>query len=944
VIGVPTPSDRSKKEALASGDELSSHNHSPLAGESSTSFASRLAAWTRAASELTTEESLLKEALGIIADHVPCDLVEINLFDESVGHFMPLRWASAHGKSFIRKQAPDRYQLGEGYTGWIAEHRAPLIIEDTASRTDLIPKTGLKSFPFKSYLGIPLLSEQLLLGTLEIAHRDANTYTQSHLDATLLFSSQLTLALRFHRLLGTVDQHARQQAISNAMCHAAGQIHDLDRLWEGLSLAFLDHLELSVFGIFLQQEDTGDLTTPYLFHKAGQQWAHVDASLPVRAGSDLAAIWLHQEYWFSNQVSKTTISKMGLDAIKPWSLDKILLTPILASGNRLGLLLVGRSRQQPTFDEGQSKALLSLGRQAGIMLQSSRQLGQFTSRASPETSRTSAVDFEEAQAAISPERMAELLRLSAELTTSLDIDRSLRRVLLLCNELMLADRAVFITRDLIGDEFQVRQVMPEYDNPVRQQADALISAAQSISAWVAERRQSLLIDDLVEDGRWRLEAYASLCAVPCLTGNQITGFLLFFAKHKAAFGPNEQQIAVIVGRQMASALNNSYLYGVIREQADRLGLMLRSQQIETSQSNAILESIADGVIVTNAEHNVILYNTAAERILNLPTSQVIGKKLFDFIGIFGAETVQWGETIRQWRTTPPEDHQQPSKPERMILEDGRIISILPAPVVLGGDFLGTVSIFRDITREVEVDRLKSEFVATVSHELRTPMTSIKGFVDLMLMGAAGNVSDQQRHFLEIVRTNTNRLEILVNDLLDISRIEAGKAALVFQELDVHQLLVEMEQYLQHRCQEESKSMQFTHEAPKELPPIWGDLERVRQILANLIENSFDYTPDGGSIHMRAREADDQIEIEVSDNGMGISLEEQERIFERFYRGEQALIMGVSGTGLGLAIVLNLVEMHQGRIWVTSEGVPGKGTTFTVSLPTASRNSQQVDPS
>jgi PAS domain S-box-containing protein len=938
VIGVPTPGDRSKKETLTSGDEISSHDHSPLAGESLAGFASSVAAWMSAAAEQASEGPLLEEALGLIADHVPCDLVEINLFDENVGHFMPLRWASTKGKSFLRKKAPDRYQLGEGYTGWIAEHRVALMIEDTASRTDLIPKTGLESFPFKSYLGVPLLSEKVLLGTLEIAHRDANTYAQSHLDALLLFASQVALLLRFHRLQGMVDQHARQHAISNAMCHAAEHIHNLDRLWEGLSLAFLEHLELSVFGIFLQQGETGDLATPYLFHKTGQKWAHEHASLSMPAGSDLTAIWLHQEYWFSNQASKTTISKLGLDAIKPGSYDKILLIPILAGEDRLGLLFVGRSTQQPTFDEGQSEALRSLGQQAGIMLQSSRQLGQFTSRESPETSRTSAVDFEEAKATISPERMAELLRLSAELTTSLDIDRSLRRVLLLCNELVLADRAVFVTRDLSGDELQVRQVMPEYDNPVSQQADALISAVQSICAWVSERRQSLLIDDLEEDGRWQLEAYSSLCAVPCLTGNQLTGFLLFFAKHKAAFGSDEQQIALIVSRQMASALNNSYLYGVIREQADRLGLMLRSQQIETSQSNAILESIADGVIVTNTEHNVILFNTAAERILNLPTSQVIGKKVFDFIGIFGTETVQWGETIRQWRTTPPEDHQRPSKPERMILEDGRIISILPAPVVLGGDFLGTVSIFRDITREVEVDRLKSEFVATVSHELRTPMTSIKGFVDLMLMGAAGDVSDQQRHFLEIVRTNTNRLEILVNDLLDISRIEAGKASLVFQELDVHQLMIEMEQYLQHRCQEESKSMQFAYEAPRELPPIWGDLERVRQILANLIENSFDYTPEGGSIHMRARKADDQIEIEVSDNGMGISLEEQERIFERFYRGEQALIMGVSGTGLGLAIVLNLVEMHQGRIWVTSEGISGKGATFTVSLPTGPRNS------
>jgi PAS domain S-box-containing protein len=409
--------------------------------------------------------------------------------------------------------------------------------------------------------------------------------------------------------------------------------------------------------------------------------------------------------------------------------------------------------------------------------------------------------------------------------------------------------------------------------------------------------------------------------------------LIFLSERASAFGHDELQIAQLVARQLASALNNSQLYNVIREQADRLSSMLRSQQIETSQSNAILESIGDGVLVTDTDLNVILFNSAAERILNLPSKQVLGKEVLEFAGIFGSEAVGWGKAIKEWRRTPPGDHRRAIRPERVYLEDGRVISVLPAPVVIGGDFIGTVSIFRDISRDVEVDRLKSEFVATVSHELRTPMTSIKGFVDLMLMGAAGELSEQQKHFLDIVRTNTNRLEILVNDLLDISRIEAGKASLVFQELDVHQLLAEMEQYVQHRIQEENKQMDFVVEAPKTLPPIWGDLERVRQILANIVENSFNYTPENGLICLNVRQVDGYIELEVSDNGMGISLEEQERIFERFYRGEQALIMGVSGTGLGLAIVLNLVEMHQGRIWVTSAG-RGHGTTFTVSLPSA----------
>jgi PAS domain S-box-containing protein len=397
-----------------------------------------------------------------------------------------------------------------------------------------------------------------------------------------------------------------------------------------------------------------------------------------------------------------------------------------------------------------------------------------------------------------------------------------------------------------------------------------------------------------------------------------------------------------VAGQVGGAIKNAELYHVISDQAERLGSMLRSQQIEASQSRGILNSIADGVIVTDSNHEIILFNPSAERILGLASEDVVGHPVFDFIGVYGSGGTRWADVIRAWSQNPASIGQVAFLTEQLELEDGRVISIHPAPFVLGDEFLGTVSIFRDISREVEVDRLKSEFVATVSHELRTPMTSIKGFVDLLLMDASGELADEQRRFLEIIRSNTFRLEILVGDLLDISHLESGKVMLSFQALDVHQLLDEMREHIEHRSQEEEKQITFQIEAPQSLPKLRGDLERVRQILANLVENSFNFTPSGGMICMRARQMGDQIEIDVIDNGMGISLPEQERIFERFFRGEQSLLLGVSGTGLGLSIVLNLVEMHDGRIWVTSDGIPGKGSTFTVSLPVITAEDEAVD--
>ena len=152
-------------------------------------------------------------------------------------------------------------------------------------------------------------------------------------------------------------------------------------------------------------------------------------------------------------------------------------------------------------------------------------------------------------------------------------------------------------------------------------------------------------------------------------------------------------------------------------------------------------------------------------------------------------------------------------------------------MILQNDFLGTVSIFRDITHEVEVDRLKSEFVATVSHELRTPMTSIRGYVDVLLMGAAGALNENQTHFLNIVKSNTERLNILVNDLLDVSRIESGRVTLSPQALDLREIAEDVIEDVLRRSQEENKPMALSLDAPKKLPLVYGDVERVRQIMA-----------------------------------------------------------------------------------------------------------------
>jgi signal transduction histidine kinase len=253
---------------------------------------------------------------------------------------------------------------------------------------------------------------------------------------------------------------------------------------------------------------------------------------------------------------------------------------------------------------------------------------------------------------------------------------------------------------------------------------------------------------------------------------------------------------------------------------------------------------------------------------------------------------------------------------------------------MDNEFLGTVSVFRDVTAEVEAERAKTEFVSTVSHELRTPMTSIKGYVDLLLMGAVGPLAPVQHDFLSVVHANVDRLTILVNDLLDISRIESGRVAIAPRVIRVEDVIEQVLATMQARAVEQGLALQSE---VSELTEIIADPDRVAQILTNLMANACNYTPPGGKVCISACVHGDEVRISVCDTGIGISKEDQEKIFERFFRADDSMVQDAPGTGLGLSIVQSLTEMQGGRVWVESE--LGKGSTFTIAFPTT--NTRQV---
>jgi PAS domain S-box-containing protein len=278
--------------------------------------------------------------------------------------------------------------------------------------------------------------------------------------------------------------------------------------------------------------------------------------------------------------------------------------------------------------------------------------------------------------------------------------------------------------------------------------------------------------------------------------------------------------------------------------------------------------------------------------------------------------------------------------KRYFHKNGAIVWIMLSVTLVrndAGDPLYFVSQIQDVTRAHEAERLKDEFVSTVSHELRTPLTSISGYVDLLLDGAGGDLSETTEHFLTIVQQNGRRLVALVNDLLDMSRIEAGQIGLRREEVDLAGQLHEVVSTF--APQVAAKQQTLLLELPESLAPIWADAQRSAQIFTNLISNANKYTPEGGTITVRVRPEANAVRVDVIDTGVGIPEDDQQQLFTRFFRAANRTTRLERGTGLGLAITRALVELHGGTISLRS--VQDRGSTFSVTFPVRERHAVQA---
>jgi PAS domain S-box-containing protein len=402
-------------------------------------------------------------------------------------------------------------------------------------------------------------------------------------------------------------------------------------------------------------------------------------------------------------------------------------------------------------------------------------------------------------------------------------------------------------------------------------------------------------------------------ALPLVIEEDLIGVLYVFRTSGAAFSANDRQVLSSFADQAAIAVRNASLYQQVSAEKRRL--------------DAIIEHSADGVMILDCQGRITVFNRALVAMTGWRPEDALGRSCHEVLQLRdrrGEDICRSGCPLRGL------------SPDANFYIEGDIERVGGAPVNVGITYsplydeedrlISIIANVHDITRFREAEEIKSTFISVISHELKTPVSIIKGYAGTLRREDAQWDEETVREGLDIIEEESDRLDGLISDLLDASRAQAGSLKLEMGDVHVPKLAQRVVEGFRLQTDIHQIELDF----PSDFPPVIADQERLRQVLSNLVRNAIKYSPRGGKIRLGGYADRDKVTVYVTDEGIGIPLDEQPRLFQRFYRLDSSLRRRTQGMGLGLYLCRAIVEAHGGRIWV--ESAPGQGSTFYFTLP------------
>ncbi len=507
-----------------------------------------------------------------------------------------------------------------------------------------------------------------------------------------------------------------------------------------------------------------------------------------------------------------------------------------------------------------------------------------------------------------------LIKITQILTQELELEPLLWQVIQMAVDLVGGESGfVALYSDSFGWQIQTQMNLSD---PEMKYIETYLAGLSSPHDTM-ETSELLTINMLIKRLRsLNLPDIADGIGMPLTSHEKLIGAIVVFRSYKVNFTIYEKKILKSFTEQAAIAINNSFLYTENLEERKRL--------------DAIIKAVPDGIFVMNVSHKVILVNSALTKILGLP-----GEKRENWYhdDLLRFKDIQDGILLEEaeaggWPLNPDSTHSLIGD----IYLYGSNSKTLPVnvsytPVMSSNNkqIVNIIALVRDISKFREADELKNTFISTISHELKTPVAIIKGYASTLNLADANWDQDIIKESLTVIEEEADRLTVMINDLLDASRLNSGSLKLLITDVFLPELCVSVRKHMINQCGENDILVEF----PEDFPVVSADEDRIRQVITNLVSNALKYAP-GGNIFIRGGVGNNSVTVSVIDEGPGLSPEDLVHVFDRFYRSKKTS-NSVKGTGLGLFLCKAIVEAHGGKISVSNRE-DRSGAVFEFSLP------------
>ncbi len=504
-----------------------------------------------------------------------------------------------------------------------------------------------------------------------------------------------------------------------------------------------------------------------------------------------------------------------------------------------------------------------------------------------------------------------LLQISRALTAQLDLPEVLRLVIQHAVEILSGHVGFIALRDELNGAFGIvaSYGLPSELIPRLRPFLSNLPSSWQLDQWRIPDVQ-LKLGLLAADLGIGLRQVVSL---PLSMNGELNGVIYVFRSSGAEFSANDREVLQSFADQAAIAVRNARLYQNAIEEKRRL--------------DALIDNSADGVLILDHAGRIEIFNRALSELTGCPQEVAVGRHCSEVLVLYDEQGRNRCKQVCP--LLDPSNRTKSSIEGSLLHPDGRrvAVSITSSPLFdEAGYRVNIVANVRDITRTREAEELKSTLLSVISHELKTPVALIKGYAGTLRRPDANWDKETVNQSLEIIEEEADRLNQLINNLLEASRIQAGGLRLRFGPVRLDRLAKKVADEFRTQTTKHNIVVEF----PDELPPITGDEERLREVIGNLLSNAIKYSPQGGTIRVGGSANTREVRLSVSDEGIGIAPDERERIFERFYRVDNASARKTQGAGLGLFLVKAVIEAHGGRVWV--ESATGKGSRFNITLP------------